>query len=59
MMPHSPTTRVCSHCDGFPVVHVTTGTTAPDGRRRTLTATCPACRGLGHTVRTTLVRAGK
>lgn len=58
MMPHAQTTRVCSHCDGFPIVHVTTGTT-PDGRRRTLAATCPACRGLGHTVRTTLLRAGK
>ncbi|MFF6871076.1 hypothetical protein [Streptomyces sp. NPDC012450] len=39
--------RVCSHCDGFPVVHITTGNTTPDGQRRTLAATCPACKGTG------------
>lgn len=59
MMPQPTTTRVCSHCDGFPVVHITTGTTTPDGQRQTLPATCPVCRGLGHTVLTNLVHAGK
>nr|WP_031069912.1 hypothetical protein [Streptomyces sp. NRRL S-118] len=59
-MPQTPTTRVCSHCDGFPVVHITTGTTTPDGRRQTLPATCPVCKGTGHrTAPSALVRAGK
>ncbi|MFV0128989.1 hypothetical protein ACLGI4_14935 [Streptomyces sp. HMX112] len=46
MMPQTSTTRVCSHCDGFPVVHITTGTT-PDGYRRTLPVACPSCQGTG------------
>ncbi|MEK9522301.1 hypothetical protein MIU24_23370 [Streptomyces venezuelae] len=59
MMPQTPTARVCSHCDGFPVVHITTGTTQ-DGQRDTLAATCPACQGTGtRTLGTALVRAGK
>ncbi|MFI0823156.1 hypothetical protein ACH4Q7_01720 [Streptomyces roseolus] len=59
MMPQTPTTRVCSHCDGFPIVHITTGTT-PDGQRRTLAATCPACKGTGtRTTPAALARAGK
>ncbi|MEV7373609.1 hypothetical protein AB0O51_22390 [Streptomyces sp. NPDC090301] len=59
MMPQTPTTRVCSHCDGFPVVHITTGIT-PDGQRRTLAAACPACKGTGtRTLGAALVRAGK
>ncbi|MFI8404335.1 hypothetical protein ACIGG5_29340 [Streptomyces sp. NPDC085463] len=41
--------RVCRDCDGFPVVHITTGTHTPDGQRRTLAATCPACKGTGTT----------
>ncbi|MGW3403719.1 hypothetical protein [Streptomyces zhihengii] len=41
------TKRVCSHCDGFPVVHITTGATTPAGTRRTLPATCPRCQGTG------------
>ncbi|QGV80834.1 hypothetical protein [Streptomyces ficellus] len=60
MMPQHPTPRVCSHCDGFPVVHITTGTTTPDGQRRTLPATCPACKGTGNrTAPAALARAGK
>ncbi|MER7763500.1 hypothetical protein [Streptomyces sp. NPDC097619] len=46
--------RVCPDCDGFPVVHITTGTTAPGGGRNTLAATCPACHGTGtRSTRTT------
>ncbi|MFF8275091.1 hypothetical protein ACF05T_03085 [Streptomyces lateritius] len=60
MMPHAQIARVCSHCDGFPVVHITTGTVTPNGRRRTLPATCPSCKGTGtRTVTAALVRAGK
>ncbi|MCK8676398.1 hypothetical protein [Streptomyces lichenis] len=40
--------RVCGDCDGFPVVHITTGTATPDGQRRTVSATCPTCHGTGH-----------
>ncbi|MFG3487246.1 hypothetical protein [Streptomyces sp. NPDC047972] len=60
MMPHTPTARVCSHCDGFPVVRITTGSLSPDGQRDTLAATCPACKGTGtRTLGAALVRAGK
>ncbi|MEU7389161.1 hypothetical protein [Streptomyces tanashiensis] len=60
MMPQTPTPRVCSHCDGFPVVHITTGSLTPDGQRRTLPATCPVCQGTGtRTTAAALVRAGK
>ncbi|MFE4308982.1 hypothetical protein ACFQ9H_12090 [Streptomyces sp. NPDC056517] len=60
MMPQTPTARVCSHCDGFPAVHITTGSRTPDGQRDTLAATCPACKGTGtRTTPIALVRAGK
>ncbi|MFB7862242.1 hypothetical protein [Streptomyces sp. NPDC056069] len=60
MMPQPQTARVCSHCDGFPVVHVTTGSVTPNGQRRTLAATCPVCKGTGHrTAPAALLRAGK
>ncbi|MFF0556656.1 hypothetical protein [Streptomyces sp. NPDC004266] len=56
----TPAPRVCSHCDGFPVVHITTGTLIPDGQRRTLAAACPACQGTGTRIApASLVRAGK
>ncbi|MFG2641202.1 hypothetical protein ACGFYP_09575 [Streptomyces sp. NPDC048370] len=59
MMPQPLTPRVCSHCDGFPVVHITTGTTSPNGSRRTFPATCPACKGTGtRTTSAPLVSAG-
>ncbi|MEW1696551.1 hypothetical protein [Streptomyces sp. NPDC091278] len=58
MMPQAPRPRVCFHCDGFPVVHITTGTTS-DGRRRTLAAACPACEGTGHITPAALARVGK
>ena len=49
-MPQRPSNLpVCPHCDGFPTVAVTTGQTTPNGQRETVTATCPACRGTGHT----------
>ncbi|MFE7952719.1 hypothetical protein [Streptomyces sp. NPDC057426] len=60
MMPQTPTTRVCSHCDGFSIAHITTGSRTPDGQRRTLAATCPACQGTGtRTAPAFLVRTGK
>ncbi|MFD9032676.1 hypothetical protein ACFVZW_16220 [Streptomyces sp. NPDC059567] len=60
MMPQAPTPRVCSHCDGFPVVHITTGTTTPGGSRRTLPANCPVCKGTGiRTTSAALVSAGR
>ncbi|WP_411093858.1 hypothetical protein [Streptomyces sp. 021-3] len=40
MMPHpKPAMPICGDCDGFPVVHITTGTTTPTGQRHTLPAT--------------------
>lgn len=39
--------RRCPHCDGFPVVSVTTGQRTTTGHRATIPATCPACRGTG------------
>lgn len=39
--------HVCGHCDGFPVVHITTGSRNLDGTRHTIPATCPACKGTG------------
>ncbi|MEU5918281.1 hypothetical protein [Streptomyces sp. NPDC047141] len=59
MMPQTPAVRVCSHCDGFPIVHITTGSATPDGQRRTLAATCPACKGTGTRATAALARAGK
>ncbi|MER5964758.1 hypothetical protein [Streptomyces sp. NPDC002057] len=59
MMPQPRTPRVCSHCDGFPVVHITTGITL-DGQRSTLAAACPACQGTGtRNAPAALARAGK
>ncbi len=52
--------HICGHCDGFPTVQVSTGTRNTDGTRRTITATCPACRGTGTTpTRPALVTAGR
>ncbi|MFF0429553.1 hypothetical protein ACFYUJ_34910 [Streptomyces sp. NPDC004520] len=58
MMPQTPA-RVCSHCDGFPVVHITTGTLTPDGQRRTLAAACPACQGTDTRTAAALTSAGR
>ncbi|WP_326612032.1 hypothetical protein OG949_23825 [Streptomyces scopuliridis] len=50
----------CSHCDGFPLVAVTTGQRSPNGQRKTITAACPACNGTGHTTpAATLARVGR
>ncbi|MFE9553669.1 hypothetical protein ACFYOD_09345 [Streptomyces sp. NPDC006703] len=46
---HALNRPVCRHCDGFPRVAITTGSRSPDGTRTTLPATCPACKGTGHT----------
>ncbi|MYW63896.1 hypothetical protein GTY65_07405 [Streptomyces sp. SID8379] len=52
--------RICSDCDGFPVVAITTGLRNRDGSRQTLTATCPTCKGHGRTTpAATLVRVGR
>ncbi|MFF6887596.1 hypothetical protein ACFY9F_30925 [Streptomyces sp. NPDC012421] len=60
MPENTPARRVCRDCDGFPVVHITTGDVTPDGRRRTLAATCPACKGTGtRTSRAALAPAGR
>ncbi|MEU6054492.1 hypothetical protein ABZ829_29210 [Streptomyces xanthochromogenes] len=62
MPQHTPAQNrpACRHCDGFPVVAITTGTRNPDGTRTTLPATCPACKGTGHTApAASLVHAGR
>ncbi|MEV0914649.1 hypothetical protein AB0I93_10335 [Streptomyces sp. NPDC049967] len=48
MPQHTPPRPICTHCDGFPTVAITTGQTTPTGERRTITADCPACLGTGH-----------
>jgi hypothetical protein len=56
---HAPG-HICGHCDGFPVVAITTGTRNRDGSRTTLRVTCRACHGTGHTARSAaLVRVGR
>jgi hypothetical protein len=47
--------RVCGHCDGFALVHISTGNRRPDGTLPTLAAACPACSGTG----TRLASAGR
>ncbi|MGW0117727.1 hypothetical protein [Streptomyces sp. NPDC003327] len=60
MMPETtPARRVCRDCDGFATATVTTGLPTADGTRDTARVHCPTCRGLGHTVVTPAVRAGK
>jgi DnaJ-class molecular chaperone len=54
-----PNRPVCHHCDGFPVVSITTGARHPNGSRVTLRVVCPACQGTGHTHPATLARAGR
>ncbi|AZM47506.1 hypothetical protein DMB38_18435 [Streptomyces sp. WAC 06738] len=39
--------RHCAHCDGFPVVAITTGQLLPAGSRQTIPVACPACEGTG------------
>jgi DnaJ-class molecular chaperone len=52
--------HVCAHCDGFPVVAITTGTRNTDGTRATIDATCPTCKGTGIApVRRPAVLAGR
>ncbi|MEW2086914.1 hypothetical protein [Streptomyces sp. NPDC005283] len=40
-------TRICSDCDGFPVVAIDTGSLLSDGTRATLNVVCRRCRGTG------------
>ncbi|MFF0066798.1 hypothetical protein ACFYRC_35850 [Streptomyces sp. NPDC005279] len=40
-------TRICSDCDGFPVVAIDTGSLLSDGTRATLNVICRRCRGTG------------
>ncbi|GAB3952870.1 hypothetical protein [Streptomyces sparsus] len=39
--------RHCPHCDGFPTVHITTGTRHLNHTRETIPVTCPTCQGTG------------
>ncbi|QHA04713.1 hypothetical protein GQF42_16700 [Streptomyces broussonetiae] len=53
-------TPVCRDCDGFSAAAITTGTRDSDGTRKTLTVTCPACKGTGLIAPArALVRAGR
>ena len=55
-----PNRPVCHHCDGFPVVAITTGTRHHDGTRETLRVACRACHGTGHTAPvSTLAQTGR
>ncbi|WP_461297380.1 hypothetical protein [Streptomyces harbinensis] len=38
---HSTPPAVCSNCDGFTTVVITTGSRLPDGTRETITVACP------------------
>lgn len=49
MPQHTLPRPICTHCDGFPTVAITTGQTTPTGERETVTATCHPCNGAGHT----------
>lgn len=49
MPQHISNQPVCHHCDGFPVVAITTGARHRDGSRVTIRVTCRDCRGTGHT----------
>nr|WP_079051979.1 hypothetical protein [Streptomyces regalis] len=50
---------VCGNCDGFPAVAITTGDRHRDGSRVTLTVTCRACQGTGHTAPAPVARTGR
>ncbi|MGW3724347.1 hypothetical protein [Streptomyces sp. NPDC000851] len=52
-----PNRPVCHHCDGFPVVSVTTGARHGDGSRVLLHVVCHVCQGTGHTRRAAVVPA--
>ncbi|WP_223775673.1 hypothetical protein [Streptomyces sp. 135] len=55
---HAPNHPVCRHCDGFPVVSITTGDRHRDGTRVTVQATCRTCNGTGHATPASLARTG-
>ncbi|MFD7404075.1 hypothetical protein ACFV7R_15670 [Streptomyces sp. NPDC059866] len=54
-----PNRPVCHHCDGFPVVSITTGDRHRDRSRVLLRVVCHVCQGTGHTTPAALARAGK
>ncbi|MGW1557305.1 hypothetical protein ACWCQ1_12430 [Streptomyces sp. NPDC002144] len=54
---HTPNRPVCYHCDGFPVVSITTGTRHRDGSRVLLRVVCHVCDGTGHALPTPAVLA--
>ncbi|WP_149823463.1 hypothetical protein [Streptomyces tailanensis] len=54
-----PNRPVCHHCDGFPVVSITTGDRHRDGSRVLLRVICRACRGTGYALPAALTRAGR
>jgi hypothetical protein len=39
--------RICSNCDGFPIVAISIGPRTPDGTLPTLPAVCLHCSGTG------------
>ncbi|WP_165906252.1 hypothetical protein [Streptomyces sp. Z26] len=39
--------RFCPNCDGFPRVHIDTGTRHTDGTRTTVPVDCRTCHGTG------------
>ncbi|MFD3468783.1 hypothetical protein ACFWWM_20845 [Streptomyces sp. NPDC058682] len=59
MPQHAQPRPVCRDCDGFATATITTGTRTPDGARDTVRVHCPACRGLGRSVRAVLVPVGR
>ncbi|MFK0296618.1 hypothetical protein ACIQU6_39960 [Streptomyces sp. NPDC090442] len=53
-------TLICRGCDDFARVAITTGQRHRDGSRKTVTVTCPLCKGTGRTIRATdLIHIGK
>jgi len=52
-------TRLCSDCDGFPVVVIDTGTLNDDGTRATLPVICQGCHGAGTIPLRRLVAGGR
>lgn len=56
MPAHVPNRPLCHHCDGFPVVSITTGDRHRDGSRVLLRVVCHVCQGTGHTHRAASVK---
>ncbi|WP_411149600.1 hypothetical protein [Streptomyces sp. A30] len=55
-----PNRPVCHHCDGFPVVSITTGAHHRNGSRVLLRVVCHVCQGTGHALPTSaFAKAGR